>query len=435
MDYAAEIFDQIQLLFGVNRLNDHELHCVLRFERAPNAEILKKSIVASIAAIPILGARYVDGARPHWTSLDARDCARAFVVAPTSTEFEAFLVSRIDESVGPQVAVCLHDAGAGAGSVAIRMNHMVSDAAGFKQYLDFMSVIYSALSSDPAFRPASIAGDRSIRGVLRRFSWSVRLKSLFLQSGENNRAGKHRFPLSEDDEARPFIVTRKLGRQRVAALNAFCRARGATLNDAVLTAFYRCLFRRLAPRPGEAVQIPFMVDMRRYLGRSAEFTSLTNLTSMVVSELDYRPGERFDSALGRVKAIIDAKKAAEIGLNGFVKLDLAFRILGERFANRRLRSQFVQPYICMTNVGKLDPDRIAFGDRRPCDAYLCGSIKHKPYFQLAMSSYDGEITFSVNQYGTGDDRHRIQLFLDEIDAELLNCISGGEARSAAAFAG
>ena len=65
MDYPAEIFDQIQLLFGVNRLNDHELHCVLRFERAPDAEILRKSVVASIAAIPILGARYVDGARPH----------------------------------------------------------------------------------------------------------------------------------------------------------------------------------------------------------------------------------------------------------------------------------------------------------------------------------------------------------------------------------
>jgi NRPS condensation-like uncharacterized protein len=432
MDYPAEIFDQIQLLFGVNRLNDHELHCVLRFERAPDAEILRKSVVASIAAIPILGARYVDGARPHWTSLDARDFARAFIVAATSTDFEAFLVSRIDETVGPQVAVCLYEAGC---AVAIRMNHMVSDAAGFKQYLDFLSMTYSALASGSAFSPTLIAGDRSIRGVLRRFSWSVRLKSLLLQSGENNRAGKHRFPFSGDDEAQPFIVTCKLGRPRVAALNAYCRATGATLNDAVLAAFYRCLFARLAPRPGEAVQIPIMVDMRRYLGGSGEFTSLTNLTSMVASELEHRPGERFESALARVKATIDAKKAAEIGLNGFVKLDLAFRILGERIVNRRLRSQFAQPYICMTNVGKLDPNRIAFGDRRPCDAYLCGSIKHKPYFQLAMSSYDGEITFSVNQYGVGDDRRRIQLFLDDIDAELPTCIPDDETRGAATIAG
>ena len=139
--------------------------------------------------------------------------------------------------------------------------------------------------------------------------------------------------------------------------------------------------------------------MRRYLDRSEEFTSLTNLTSMVVTEFDYRPQERFEGALGRVKAILDAKKGAAIGLNGFVKLDLAFGILGQRFANLRLRSQFANPYICMTNIGILDPARIAFGDRRPSDAYLCGSIKYKPYFQLAMSSYDGEITFSVNQYG------------------------------------
>lgn len=435
MDYAAEIFDQLQLLSNANRFNDHELHCALRFERAPDAEILKKSVVASIAAIPVLGARYVDGARPHWTSLDAQDFARAFVGAPTLTEFEAFFVSRIDESVGPQVAVCLLDAGAGAGAVAIRMNHMVGDAAGFKQYLDLLSMIYSGLSSDPAFNPTPIAGDRSIRGVLRRFPWSVRLKSLFLQTNENNRAGKHRFPLSEDGEARPFIATCKLGRQRVAALKAYCRARGATLNDAVLTAFYRCLFRRLALRSGETTQIPIMVDMRRYLDRSEEFTSLTNLTSMVVTEFDYRPQERFEGALGRVKAILDAKKGAAIGLNGFVKLDLAFGILGQRFANLRLRSQFANPYICMTNIGILDPARIAFGDRRPSDAYLCGSIKYKPYFQLAMSSYDGEITFSVNQYGASDDRHRIQLFLDEIDAELPKSVSGDDAQGATATAG
>ena len=32
MDYTAEIFDQIQLLFKANGFNDHELHCVLRYK-------------------------------------------------------------------------------------------------------------------------------------------------------------------------------------------------------------------------------------------------------------------------------------------------------------------------------------------------------------------------------------------------------------------
>ena len=66
-----------------------------------------------------------------------------------------------------------------------------------------------------------------------------------------------------------------------------------------------------------------MVDMRRYLRDAAAFTSLTNLTSTVITRLNDRPQERFESTLGRVKAVMDAKKGADIGLNGFMKLDLA----------------------------------------------------------------------------------------------------------------
>jgi hypothetical protein len=30
MDYTAEVFDQVQLLYDTNGFNDHELHCVLK---------------------------------------------------------------------------------------------------------------------------------------------------------------------------------------------------------------------------------------------------------------------------------------------------------------------------------------------------------------------------------------------------------------------
>jgi NRPS condensation-like uncharacterized protein len=72
----------------------------------------------------------------------------------------------------------------------------------------------------------------------------------------------------------------------------------------------------------------------------------------------------------------------------------------------------------MTNVGILDAARLSFGDQRPRDAFLCGSIKYKPHFQLAMSSYDGELILSSNLYGTVADRERVASFLDEVEREL-----------------
>jgi NRPS condensation-like uncharacterized protein len=416
MDYPSEIFDQVQLLFDVNRFNDHQLHCVLRFESGPDAALLKQAVICSIEAFPILGSRYADGPRPHWTSLAPDRFGAAFVAVRTEAEFEAFIVSRIDESRGPQVKVCLLEASPSA--VALTLNHMVCDASGFKTYLYFLCQIYAELEADLVWRPTKISGDRSLRGVLTRFGPMTKLKSLISQRKDNNRYGKHRFPLSEGGDVRPFILTRKLGRARVGALKDYARQRGATLNDLMLTSYYRCLFRRLALSSGVELQVPIMVDMRRYLGDTGGSTSLTNLTSMVNTRLAYKPGERFKDTITRVKAILDEKKGSDIGLNAFIKLDLLYRLLGDRIANRRLRAGLKNPLICMTNLGILDAKRLSFGDSRPHDAFMCGSIKYKPYFQLALSTYEDEITLSINQYGSADDRDRILLFFDEIDADL-----------------
>ena len=164
--------------------------------------------------------------------------------------------------------------------------------------------------------------------------------------------------------------------------------------------------------------IPVMVDMRRYLADGDEFAALTNLSSTVATRLRSRPEEAFAATLRRVKAEMDAKKGADIGLNAFVKLDLLFRVCGDRIANRMLRTGLKNPLICMTNIGVLDPARLSFGDARPTDAYLCGSIKYKPYFQLAVSSYQDELTLSVNLYGSAGDRARILSFLEDIEAEF-----------------
>jgi NRPS condensation-like uncharacterized protein len=416
MDYTAEVFDQFQRLCDVKGFNDHQIHCVLRFRNLPECEVLKKAVISSIEAVPILATRYVEGARPHWTSLDPSDLGRAFVIAPTEMEFEEFLGSRVDERFGPQVRVCLFQLSPFA--VAFKMNHMVCDAAGFKQYLYFLCKLYSRLMTDPGYRPAKITGDRSMRGVLKRFGVGVKVKTLFSQNKENNLTGGARFPLSDIGGAKPFILTRKLGRERTAELKERGRTIGATLNDVVLTAYYRRLFQGLALSPGAELQIPVMVDTRRYLKQSGEFVSLTNLTSTVITQLRYRPEERFEGTLVKVKAIMDKKKGSNIGLNGFIKLDLMHRILGDWIANRMLMSILKNPLICMTNVGILDSAQISFGDLRPYDAFLCGSIKYKPYFQLAISSYEGELTLSVNLLGSSSDRNRILSFLDEIDAEL-----------------
>jgi NRPS condensation-like uncharacterized protein len=76
------------------------------------------------------------------------------------------------------------------------------------------------------------------------------------------------------------------------------------------------------------------------------------------------------------------------------------------------------PLICMTNIGDLDARRLSFEGTAVTSAYVCGSIKYKPHFQLALSGFDGTITLSSNLYGTAEDRKRIDAFLAEVEDEL-----------------
>ena len=83
MKFTAEAFDQMQQAFDLNRFDDHQLHCVLRFDSgaAPDAAVMRKAVIASIETIPIVGTRYVDDVKPRWESLDPESYACAFVFA------------------------------------------------------------------------------------------------------------------------------------------------------------------------------------------------------------------------------------------------------------------------------------------------------------------------------------------------------------------
>ena len=49
---------------------------------------------------------------------------------------------------------------------------------------------------------------------------------------------------------------------------------------------------------------------------------------------------------------------------------------------------------------------------------MCGSIKYKSYFQLALSSSKDSMTFSVNLYGSSKDNEIVEHFFTLLDKEL-----------------
>lgn len=410
--YPVEAWDVLQSLFQERSINDHTLHFMASFSGKLDSDRLKKAAELSADAFPLIRCSFSSaGRRPRWEEQDfaADELVRYRETGNAEEEAGWFLCARIDASAGPQVRFGVFRSG-GKDTLAVLMNHMLCDAAGFKEYLYLLCGIYTALEQHAEICPAG-SGSRRIGQLLKGFSARDKVKILTSRNDmlTHDPAG---FDL-EGDPANPFIEKRVIPREAFLNLISYAKSRRATVNDAMLAAYLRVLYRRF----GRTVAVPSTVDLRKYLpGRRAEgFCNLcTNLTCDIGPEL----GGSFGETLDRVKRAMDREKASIACLKSLLLLEKGFDVLPYRTAEGILGKVFSNARIAFTNIGVLDRDRLSFGSAEIVEAYMTGSIKYSPYFQLAISTYGDQAVLSVNLYGTLSDRKKISAFLDDILLEL-----------------
>jgi NRPS condensation-like uncharacterized protein len=416
MKTKAEIFDKLQYLYKETKFNDHQLHCVIRFDGRVDADVLGRSVMMLLHSIPILSCVYRhNGGNDYWKSKDSSGFEDAFLVANDQTAFEDFTTSRINESTGPQIKVCLYRPG--DDSLSVIMNHMVCDAAGFKRSLYLLADIYSHLIDDPGYLPDfKIDGDRSFKMIMKRVPFWRRVKSLLFHNSESNQTGKVVFPMSEDKNIFPFILTREISPEKFMQIRAFCKKNNVTVNDVFLAAYYRALLKKM--KTGErSLHIPIMVDMRRYLTRN-DFDALSNLSSTIITYVPVNASESFRETVLKISGEMKKKKSADIGMNGFVKLNLIFKLLNEKTSYKLAKAVLKNPPICMTNVGIIDDEKLLFKNAKIKSSFVCGSIKYRPHFQIALSTFADAVTISSNLYGSREDYDTINRFLSMVEGEL-----------------
>jgi NRPS condensation-like uncharacterized protein len=416
MQYKAEIFDKVQYLYEETKFNDHQLHCVIRFDGQTDEGVLRRAVMMLLQAIPILSCVYRhDGGNDYWENADPSGFADAFLIVHDQTAFEDFTISKVNESTGPQIKVCLYRSE--NDSLSAIMNHMVCDAAGFKSCLYLLSDFYSHLIDEPGYLPDfKIDGDRGFQNIIRKFPFWSRIKSLLFHNSESNQNGKIIFPLSEDKKIFPFILTREIGPEKFRKICAYCKSNNVTINDVFLAAYYRALLQKIRA-DGHLLHIPIMVDMRRY-SEDDGFDALSNLSSTMITHVPVSLSESFEETVFRINAMMKIKKSTDIGLNGFMKLALIFKILNKKSSYKITKSALKNPPICMTNIGVLDDKKLFFKKASIKSAFLCGSIKYRPHFQIALSSFAGTITLSSNLYGSLQDYNAITCFLAMVEDEL-----------------
>jgi len=423
----AEMWDQMQ--FFVRKVADQQVRCVISFDGRIDEIRMASAVRLSLDAVPIMGFRYVEGWwHSYWGHIERIDYSKTFTTIKTENvgyEILRCLSEEINPFGGPQVRVRILRST--ADSLCINMNHMVGDAAGLKEYVYLLASIYRNLIKDSEYRPEPNAnGRRGLRQVSRHIRLLDKIKILRRGTAEAFRSLNWRFPLGKG-ACEPEILILKFPRSRFNAIREYGKKHQATLNDVVLTAYYRALFEVIQPDPSISLRVAVTVDLRRYIP-SGEAEAICNLSAFVFSEIGPGLGADFNETLRKVRDDMNMKKNDFPGLKGFPRLVVLFKLLPYSLLKRKILRRFEPPRMVnrqsggmppsLTNTGMIDSEKLVFGDVGVTDAYLTGAINYSPGFQMGVSSFKESMTCSVCFCNTGVDRKLVDRFFACLEKEL-----------------
>jgi NRPS condensation-like uncharacterized protein len=390
------------------------------FDRPLDAERLRRAFHLLLDAEPVLGRRFVQRYfRPYWAPSDAASRAAAFEVQrPQEVEAAAqeFFAQPVDIQRGPCLRLRLLQ---GEGdTLCATIDHLASDAGGFKEALYRLAEVYRALGDDAAFVPPLNRGSRSHTQVLKLFPRAQRRAIGARGTADllryNAPGGHHRLEYSG---TQPHVATVHVKGERFRAVRDFGRDLEATLNDVVVAAWYTALHRAIQPPGGEAIKLLSTADLRRYLpGQRA--AAVTNLSGFVYLTPDAPPGASLAETTAAVRDLMNRHKGGHPGLGDFAAATALARLLPSGAFRSLALLMFREHYQAgrmftgLTNMGPIQPEALDFGDARVEQAWLIPPQVYPPMVTLGISGFGESLSFSISYFRGAEGPDAVAALLD-----------------------
>jgi len=383
-----------------------------------------RAVRLTVDAEPILACRWVEHwFRPSWRRRDDLDQAEFCEIRESwnsRADVEAFL------EVPPDVPLRVLLLRAAADLICIKLDHRAGDGGATKDYAYLLADVYNRLCADPSYEPTpNVDGRRGMRQLRDRFGLGEKLRIFGLGLGTLRRlartTGGWKFPRPQSDALEGAHVT--LDAARVRAIRGYALRRRATLSHVLVAALYRAIW-HVRPQPsGGPLPITVPADLRRYLP-AKRAVGLCNLNGMVVISIDRQSGESLDGAMTQVRdQMMQAQRSKYLGLplSGFLVEGppvirhmvglipyASMKRLLQRDRHPGSREHEISRRVIFTDLGELEPDRLAFAGAGISDAFLTGGafkevtrsrgIASAPPLAMAASGFRGALTLSLG-YG------------------------------------
>lgn len=402
---------------------DQQLSVVAELPGRLDPALLERAAEELVTAEPVLACRYVDDPRrPRFELRDVAEVTEPFVEDAEDPHAAAmrWAAVTVDPCADPVFAVALFR-GRQADVLALRVHHVATDGQGAKEVAYRFAEAYSALASGE--RPElPRGGSRSGVQALRRVNPLALVAAAYAPDAGRPTWG---VPAAGEPKERVFEV-RTLAEERFAALRAYGKRAGATVNDLVVTAAFRALFDVLDAPADRPMLLNVSFDMRRFLPSPPAAAAL-NMSSIETLAVQRVPGEPFDATLGRVSARLSELKRGNPGLRGAVLLELVGR-LGYRAMYRAggepmLRGrEFGVSFPFVSNFGVVDASRFRFGEIAPADVVVLPPASLPPFVMLGASTWAGRLSLVVGYPPDAMPPGFVPRLLDAVAGELEEAV-------------
>ncbi|PFL25331.1 condensation protein [Bacillus cereus] len=429
--YSVTPQDRMNYLLGLYSA-DQQINVVLYFPIGISKKMLEQSVRITLQLQPVLNSRFVENDIPFWE--ERSSCTNSPICLFTEgndQELEIMAIDFIkepgDRIQGPMVQTKLLR-GTTTDMLVVKLSHLCSDGAGIKEYINLLGAIYTQLSlGQSKDQIINDFGDEneSFRDQLPVFKYAgiPDVKSAY-RPNQEQQASLWSFPSQPNKNKSPQMSVRRLSHEKSLRLIQWTKAQQATLNDVIMTAYFRALshFTVYAePRTAEKM-IGLTIDLRRYLPNYTT-GAICNLSGMEMPVIKMEDGESFNQTLVRVKQSMDKIKSQNPGLSSAagmeilagMKLSEVKEIYNQQY-EQALQMGMALPLL--TNFGVIADEPIKFGKVQAEDGYMTSPIMYAPFFSMGASFYNGRLTFTIGYHTPDTSKEKVEKFLESVVNQL-----------------
>lgn len=402
-----------------------QIQAVLKLDGRIDFDLLSRAVRLSVDTQPVFGCRFIENEPPYWKRLEDLDAVQFCSIEETTDSDGAvrrFLESTLDMDHDPMVKILLvrseqHD------TLCIKNNHSCCDGTGTKEYVHLLSEIYSIIDQDKGLfivKPAK----RTRKDQDRMFSQLgiSDPEREWIPGSEITRA-TWPFPWSQIQTDISRIAVERLETGQMNELVLYSKSKNVTINDLVLTAYYRVMNELTKPPSGELMEIPLTIDLRRYLP-DHRTEAIRNFSGSEFTRFTMIRGESFGETLPRIAAMMNDIKRNRPGLQSAIGLERLEKLtFKETLDYYRGISQW--PVSCpdkcapvLSNLGVVSDSLLHFGKYTVTDAYIVPPVVRAPGLLLMISTYNGIMTLAAGFYEASIPHGYISTLLNEIKTEL-----------------